>query len=67
MSIEPSWVFRFQKDVEAKSLEVIVINLVSDQRLVVISFWYPRALREQLTDEIFSIIKSIRLRNESIG
>lgn len=65
LSIEPSLVFRFQKDVESKTVDVIVISLIIDQRLVVIAFWYPLAMREQLADEIFSIIRSFRLRNES--
>lgn len=63
LSIEPSWVFRFQKVVESEEMDVIVINLLVDNKLVVISFWYPRAMREQLTAEIFSVIKSIRLRD----
>ncbi len=63
LNVEPSWVFRFQKKVESEEMDVIVINLISDNKLVVMSFWYPRAMREQLTTEICSAITSIRVRD----
>lgn len=67
LSIDPSWVFRFQKDAAATAMEVIVIHLIVAQSLVVISFWYPLEIQQRLTDEIFAIIKSIRLLDDSPG
>ena len=67
LSIEPSWVFRFHTDGTAGPLEVVLINLIVDQRLVVISFRYLPAMRHRLNDKIFAIIESIRLLDEPVG
>ena len=66
LTVEPSWAFRLQTNLGGKQMDVVFINLIANQRLVVISFWYPVVLRQRLTDEIFATIESIRLQSATL-
>jgi hypothetical protein len=58
--IEPSWIFGFQKDAGGNPLDVVLIHLIKDEKLVEISFWYPSALADMIDPEVSEIIHSIK-------
>lgn len=60
LNVEPSWVFRFDKDTAPTAVDTVAALMLVEQTLVVVSFSYPLALRDQLTREVFTIIASMR-------
>jgi hypothetical protein len=60
LNLEPSWMLRFQKDANGNKLNVDLIHLMKDNKLIEIAFWYPAALTETLEPEITEIIHTIK-------
>lgn len=58
--LEPSWIFGFQKDANGNQLNVVLIHMIKEGKLVEISFWYPSALEDMIVPEISEIIRSIK-------
>lgn len=60
-TLEPSWILGFQKDANGNTLDVVLIHILNDGKLIEISFWYPAALSDMLEKEVTQIINSISM------
>lgn len=60
LNLEPSWAHRFEKDASFGKMYVLSIHAIVDDKLVDISFFYPKEAANQIQPEIAAIASSIK-------
>ena len=60
LGLEPSWAHRFEKDAPFGKMFVLVVHAIVDDKLVDVSFFYPKDAVGQVQPEITSIVSSIK-------
>lgn len=60
LSLEPSWVNRFEKDATYGKSYVLVVHALVDEKLVDLTFVYPKESAAEIEPEIASIVSSIK-------
>lgn len=60
VKIEPSWANRFEKDAPYGKSYYLVIHAIVDEKLVDLTFVYPKQAAPQIEPEIASIVSSIK-------
>jgi hypothetical protein len=59
LKIEPSWANRFEKDAPYGRSFVLVVHAIVDDKLIDLTFVYPKQAAAQVQPEIASIVSSI--------